>query len=142
MPEHFKVHPVPKNICSFVKSIMWLLNVKQQRFLPKKPSELEISNVGVISCLASESEKSTSKNFPSSRKKFSYQPFLKLCEKQLSLEEIKMNWWKKQSVPTYHMWYMYSGQTTGQTPDWTLTLKYALSSKNSSEDIATNMAPS
>ena len=96
VPENFKIRPVPKNICSFVTSILQLLPVKQQRLLPQEPSELALSNVGVISCLAPESEKSTSKNFPSSRKKFSYQPFLKLCEKQLSLEEIKMNWWKKQ----------------------------------------------
>ena len=110
--------------------------------LPQKPSELALSNVGVLSLSASESEKTTSKNFPSSSKTCSCQPSLNICEKQLSLEEININWWKEQSVSPYHMCHSNSGQTTGQTPDWTLAVKNALSSKNSSEDIATNMAPS
>ena len=49
---------------------------------------------------------------------------------------------EEQSVPPYHMWNMNSVQTTGQTPDCTLTVKYALSSKKSSEDIEINMARS
>ena len=122
MPENFKIRPVPKNICSFVTSILQILPVKQQRLLPKKSSELALSNVGVLSCLASESETYTSNNFPSSSKTFSCHPLLKLCEKQLSLKEIKMNWWKEQSVPPYHMWHRNSWQTTGQTPDWKLTV--------------------
>ena len=142
VPENFKIRPFPKNICSFITSILQLLTTNNQWFLPKKPSELSISNACVLSCLASESEKSTSKNFLSSSKTFSCQPSLKLCEKQLSLEEIKMNWWKQQSVPHYHMWNRHSGQTTGHTPYCTLTVKHALSSKNSSEDTPIMMAPS
>ena len=142
MPENFKTSPVPQNICSFVTSIMKLLPVKQQRLLPKKTIELALSNVGVLSCLAPELETSTSKNFPSSSKTFSCQPSLNLCEKQLSLEKIKMNWQKEQSVPNYHTWQNNSGQTTCQTPDWKLRLKNDLSSKNSSEYITIKMSPS
>ena len=113
--ENFKIRPVSKNICSFITSIMQILSVKQQRLLQQKSSKLALSNVGVISCLASELEKPASENFPSSSKTVSCRPSLNLCKKQISLEKIKMNWWKEQSVPTYHIWHRHSGQKTGHT---------------------------
>ena len=141
VPKNFKIQPVPKKICSFVTSILLLLPVKQQRSLPQKPSELAHSSVGLLSSLASELKSSILTTFPDSRKISSRLLSLKPCEKQPSLKQLEEIWWKEQSTPPSHMWLRPSGQTTGRTPDWTLTVRSALSSKNNSEDIAMKMVP-
>ena len=139
LPKNFKIRPVPKQIISFVSSILRQLPVKQQRLLQPKPSELAHLNHGLLSYLALESKASTSKTSPSSNKILSCPPLPKLPEKLLSLDQIKMNWWRDQSVPPCHMWHRPSGQTTGLTPNWTVTVRSALSCKINSKAIAIKM---
>ena len=140
LPQDFIIQPVPKEIISFVSSILLLLPVKQQRLIQQKPSELAHSELGVLSLLALECTPCILRTSPNSNRTSSCPPSPKQLEKLPSPIQIKMNWWKEQSVPPCHMWHRPSGQTIGQTPDWTSTVRYASSSKTSSEDIATKMA--
>ena len=57
-----------------------------------------------------------------------------VSEKAPYLGEIIETWWKEQLQPPSHMWHRPSGQTTGETPDWTMMARLALSCKNSTED--------
>ena len=141
IPENFKIQPVPNVICSFVTSILLLLPVKQQRLMQQKPSELAHSNAGWLSCLVSDSKKSSSMNLTNSNRISLCQPSPKPLESRLSIHQIEKIWWKEQSVPPSHMWHRPSGQATGQIPDWTWTVRHASSCNNSSEDIAIKMAP-
>jgi hypothetical protein len=141
VPQNFRIQPVPKEICSFVTSTLLLLPVKQQRCLPQKPSDLARLNVGQLSSIASALKNCTSKTSQDSKLISSCQLLRKPCEKPPSLDQLEEIWWKGQSMPPSHMWHRPSGQTTGRTQDWTLTVKSALSSKSSSEDIAIKMAP-
>jgi hypothetical protein len=139
LPQNFKIVPLPKKICSFVTSTLRRLPVKQQRLKAQKPSDLVLSNAGAVSSLASESHQHIWSLSQDSRKTSSCLHLHKQYEKPPSLKEIKDIWWKAQSMPPCHMWLRPSGQTTGQTPDWTSTERYALSSKNSTERTETRM---
>ena len=139
VPTSFKIHPLPNVITSFITSTLLLLPVKQQRLKRQKPSELALSNVGRLSSFKLVSPHSISTVFPSSNAISSCQHSPNPSEKRLSLEEIKQNWWREQSEPPSHMWHRPSGQTTGRTPDWTLTAKSVFCSRNSSEDTGTRM---
>ena len=140
VPPNFNICPLPKEISSFISSILLPLPVKKQRLLPQKPSDLVHSNVGLLSSLVSTSTLSSLMDSPDFNKIFSCQHLPKPSEKPPSLTQIKMNWWRERSVPPSHMWHRPSGQTTGQTPDWTLTVKPASFCKNNSEVIAMRMA--
>ena len=141
VPKHFNIRPVPKEICLFITSTLQLLPVQQHRFKARKPSELAHSNTGLLSSLASELSKYTSTVLPSTSKILSCLPLPKPCEGQLSLQQIEMNWWRERSTPPSHLWHRPSGQSTGQTRDWTLMEGCASSSRNSSGLTATRMDP-
>ena len=130
VPQHFSIQQVPKEIISFITSTLLLLPVKKQRLLPQKPSEVALGNVGLISSFKLVSPHSISSLFVNSNKISSFQPLPKRSGKQPSLEEIKRNWWRAQSMPPSHMWHRPSGQTTGLTPDWTKMARRVSSSKS------------
>ena len=139
LPTGFNISPIPSEIASFISSLMLQMPVKKLRFKAQKPSDLARSNVGLLSSLVSESTTCISKTSQDSNRISSCPRSHKQCEKPPSLLQLKMNWWKEQSVPPSHMWHRPSGQTIGLTPDWTSTVKLASSSKNNSEGIATKM---
>ena len=139
LPTGFNISPVPKKISSFISSLLLQLPVKTLRLKAQKPSDLAHSNVGLLSSLASELTTSSLTTSAASRKTSLCLPLHKQCAKPPSLLQIKMNWWKEQSVPPSHMWHRPSGQTTGLTPDWTSTVRCASYSKNNSEGIAIKM---
>ena len=139
LPTDFNISLIPTEISSFISSLLLQMPVKTPRLKVQKPSDLARSNVGLLSSLASASTTSSLKISHVFNKTSSCQHSLKQCAKPPSLLQIKMNWWREQSVPPSHMWHRPSGQTIGLTPDWTSMVKCALSSKNSSGDIATEM---
>ena len=141
IPENFKIVQLPNKISSFVTSILQLLPVKQQRLIVPKPSDLLLSRIGNHSLSASELGLRSSTIFQDFRSKSSCQLLHKPLEKPLSLQQITSIWWREQSMPPSHMWLRPSGQTTGQTQDWTSMERSALCFKNSSEDIAIKMDP-
>ena len=140
VPQDFNIYPLPKEISLFISSILLQLPVKKQRLKLQKPSDLVLSNVGLLSSLVSTSILSTWKNSPDFNKISSCQHLHKPSVKPPSLTQIKLNWWKERSVPPSHMWHRPSGQTIGQTRDWTLTVKPVSCYKNNYEGIATRMA--
>ena len=85
VPKDFKIQPVPKEICSFVTSILQLLPVKQHRWRQQKPSDLAHSNAGLLSSLALELKNCTSKTLQNTNKILSCLPSPKLCKRPLSL---------------------------------------------------------
>ena len=137
VPKDFKILPVPNEICCFVTSTLLLLPVQQHRLMRQKPSELALLNAGFLSSQKSASTESISKAFPSFSRTSSYPHSPKQYEKQPSLEQIEMKWWKEQSTPPSHMWLRPSGQTTGLTRDWTSTIRCASSYKSSFEHTET-----
>ena len=141
VPPNFEIRPVPEQICSFVSSILQLLPVQKQRLKAQKPSELLLSNLGKLSSSELESINSTWMASQDSNKTSLCQLSHKPYEKPLSLHQIEKIWWREQSTPPSHMWLRPSGQTTGQTQDWTSTIKCASPCKSNSEHIAMKMAP-
>ena len=137
---NFHIKAVPAEICSFITSILEQLPVKEPRLIPQKPSEIALGNVGILSSLAL-----GSKNIPTSKgcqnlpKISSRQLSPKQSKKPLSHQEITNFWWKSQLSPPSHMWHMPSGQTIGQTQDWTETVKLASFCKRNSEVTKTPM---
>ena len=139
VPKNFRIVQVQDKIYSFVTSVLQLLPVKQQRLIVPKPSDLLLSNAGDHSLSKLESIQPFLTHSQGSKNKSLCQHLHKPCEKPLSLQEIEKIWWKEQSMPPSHMWLRPSGQTTGQTPDWTEMARCALCSKNSSEDTEIKM---
>ena len=140
LPSNFHIKAVPAEICSFIISILEQLPVKKLRLIPQKPSEIALGNVGILSSLALGSKNTpTSKGCQNLPKISSSQHSPKQSEKPLSHQEITNFWWKQQSSPPSHMWHRPSGQTIGQTQDWTETVKLASSCKSNSEVTKTPM---
>ena len=130
IPNNFHIAPPPKEILSFISSILLLLPVQQQRLVAPKPSELLRSKTGLISSQGWKFNPCFSKISQNSNKIYSCRHSHKPHERPPSLKEIEENWWKAQSVPPSRMWHRPSGQTTGRTPDWTVMGSSASSSKN------------
>ena len=134
-PANLVLRPLPKEIVSWIGSLLQRLPVLTRRSVKPKPSELLLGVVGTTSSSESAFIKAfSSTGFPRSAKISSCQHLLKQCVKQPSVEEIRSLWCNRQSKPPSHMWLRPSGQATGQTPDWTLMVRLASSSKNSGED--------
>jgi hypothetical protein len=135
IPENLVLKPLPKEIVSWIGSLLQRMPVQTRRLVKPKPSELLLGVVGTT--FSSESaflKKFSSTDFHSSVKTSSYQHLLKQCAKQPSVEEIRQLWYNRPSKPPSHMWHRPSGQATGQTPDWTSTVRLVSSSKNNGED--------
>ena len=136
IPNSFHIAPPPKEILSFISSILLLLPVQQQRLVAPKPSELLLSNTGLISSQGLECNTSFSKFLPNSSRISSCRPSHKPYVRPPSLKEIEENWWKAQSMPPSRMWHRPSGQTTGLTPDWTAMGKSVSYSRSNLEGTA------
>ena len=135
LPALFTIKPVPKEITSYVYSLLLMLPDQKQWLKPRKPSDLAVLNSGMLSSTALESMKSslnTSKEIKGSQ---SCHVLRKQLERAPSLQEIKDNWWREQSQPPSHMWHRPSGQTTGKTQDWTWMERQRISLLNNSKDI-------
>ena len=137
-PVNLVLKPLPKEIVSWIGSLLQRMPVQKRRLVKPKPSELLLGVVGTT--FSSESaflKKFSSTGFPNSVKTLSSQHLLKQCESQPSVEEIRELWYNRPSKPPSHMWLRPSGQATGLTPDWTSMVRLASSSKNSGEDTRT-----
>ena len=121
-PEFFCILPVLKEIISFVLSTLLLLFVKQLQFLLQKQSKLVHLNSSQLSSLALKYKVSSLSYSQSSNNIFLRKPLLKPSERLSSPIQMRMNWWKAQSVPPSHMWYRPFRQTLGLTKDWTATV--------------------
>ena len=139
LPPNFKIKPIPKEISCFITSILQQLPETQLQSSTPKPSELALGNIGILSCIASESQTYTWKNLQDTNKTSSYPVLPKQLERAPSLKEIMGIWLKEQSQPPSHMWHRPSGQTTGMTPDWTEMERLALSCKNNIEHTVTRI---
>ena len=138
IPENLVLKPLPKEIVSWIGSLLQRMPVQTRRLVKPKPSELLLGVVGTT--FSSESaflKKFSSTGFPNSVKTLSSQHLLKQCESQPSVEEIRQLWYNRPSKPPSHMWHRPSGQATGQTPDWTSTVRLVSSSKNNGGDTRT-----
>ena len=141
IPNSFYIAPPPKEILSFISSILQLLPVQQQRLVVPKPSELLLSNTGTISSQKLEFNPCFSTILRNSSKTSSCQRLPKPSGKPPSLKAIEENWWREQSKPPSRMWHRPSGQTTGLTPDWTAMANSASSYRSNSGGTGTKMAP-
>ena len=134
LPQNFQIKAVPEEIYSFIISTLEQLPVKEQRLIPRKPSETARGNAGILSWLASTSRTHHSSTACQDSPGISSCPHsVKQSEKPLSHQEITELWWREQSAPPSHMWLRPSGQTTGKTQDWTTTVRLASYSKSNSE---------
>ena len=137
LPKNIRIKPVPKEICSFITSILQQLPETQLQSSQPKPSELALGNIGQLTLVASELAASISKvSIPTIRTSY-YQDLPKQLEQVPSLEEIVGIWLRDQSQPPLHMWHRPSGQTTGRTPDWTRMAKHASYCRNNLKDTET-----
>ena len=137
-PANLVLRPLPKEITSWIGSLLWQMPVQTQRLVKPKPSELLLGVVGTtFSSKSAFTRAFSSMDFPHSVKISSYPHLLKQCESQPSVEEIRELWYNRPSKPPSHMWLRPSGQATGQTPDWTSTVRLASCSKNNGEDTKT-----
>ena len=122
LPANFQIRQLPAKICCFISSVLQQMPVQKQRLIQPSPSELARGNIGSLSYIASGSTPTcTSPTSTPSNEISSCQPSHKPCERDLSLQDIVSTWWKTQSSPPSHMWHRPSGQSTGQTRDWTRT---------------------
>ena len=135
-PENLTIKPLPNEIVSWIGSLLRRMPVLMRRLVKPKPSELLLGVAGTISSSPSALNKLYSST--DSRpfiKTSSSPPSLKQSVKQPSVDSLKTLWYNRQSNPPSHMWHRPSGQVTGQTLDWTSTVRLASSSKNNGEDI-------
>ena len=134
-PENLSIKLLPKEIVSWIGSLLLRMPERKQRLVKPKPSELLLGVAGTIS-----SSPSALKFFYSSTdsrhfiKTSSSPPSLKQCAKQPSVDSLKNAWYNRPSKPPSHMWLRPSGQVTGRTQDWTSTVRLVSSSKNNGED--------
>jgi hypothetical protein len=135
IPGNLVLRPLPKEIASWIGSLLRRMPVQTQRSVKPKPSELLLGVVGTTFSSESAFTKAfSSMDSPRSVETLSSQRLLSQCEKQPSVEEIRRLWYNRPSKPPSHMWLRPSGQATGQTPDWTSMVRLVSSSKNSGED--------
>ena len=122
-PANLVLKPLPKEIVSWIGSLLQRMPVQKRRLVKPKPSELLLGVVGTtFSSKSAFLKKFSLTDFPNSVKILSSQHLLKQCESQPSVEEIRQLWYSRPSNPPSHMWHRPSGQATGQTQDWTSTL--------------------
>ena len=138
IPKNFHLKEVPKEICSFITSMLESLPENKQRWKQPKPSEILLGEIGSPSYIKQVCKNINSwKDFLASKGTSWSAHLLKRLEKHPSPQEIEENWWKNQSVPPSHMWLRPSGQTIGKTPDWTQMVKSASSSKSNARGTKT-----
>mmetsp|Transcript_5756 Transcript_5756/g.6259 ORF Transcript_5756/g.6259 Transcript_5756/m.6259 type:complete len:119 (-) Transcript_5756:839-1195(-) len=114
------------------------LPVKTQRSKPQKASELAHLKLGNrFSTALTSQDPYIWMDSTLSRKISLCLPSLTQYESVPSLQDVTSTWWKAQSTPPSHMWHRPSGQTTGETRDWTQTVKCASCSTSSGEHIRT-----
>jgi len=137
-PINFHLKEVPNEIYYFIILTLESLPKNKLQWKQPKPSEILLGEIGSPSFIKQVCKNTNSwKNFLASKGTSWSARLLKQLEKHPSPQEIEKNWWKDQSVTPCHMWLRPSGQTTGRTPDWTQTARYASSSKNNVEDTET-----
>ena len=124
LPPNFQIQELPEEISCFITSVLQQLPVKKQRSRPQKASDLAHSKLGRhFSSALNSQDPSTWTDSVLSKRILSYLPSLTQYDRAPSLQDITSIWWKEQSSPPSHMWRRPSGQTTGQTQDWTQTVK-------------------
>ena len=126
LPQNFKIKPLPKEINCWIYSTLQKLPKTELWLKRQKPSELADSNIGILTSIASGLQAFSSMGTLKPTETSLYQDSHKQLERAPSLGEIENNWWKAQSQPPSHMWHRPSGQTTGKTPDWTLTARQVI----------------
>ncbi len=141
LPKNFHTKPLPKEISSYITSILQQLPENQQQSSHPKPSELARGSIGILTSIASEFGTYISMNSRDIKETQSYRDSHKRFKSAPSLKEIEQTWWREQSQPSSHMWHRLSGQTVGTIQDWTWMARLALCSKNSTKDIETQMDP-
>ena len=141
LPPNFRIKPLPKEICSFITSILQQLPEDQPQSSQPKPSELARGNIGILTSIVSEWETFTLMDSHKNRKTLYCQDLPRQSGSVPSLKDIVSTWWKEQSQPPSHMWHRPSGQTTGRIPDWTQMERLVLYSRSNTEDIETQMDP-
>ena len=142
LPSNFHIAPLPKKISSFITLTLQQLPVRQLRLKQQKVSDLARSKLGSrFSPELASQDPFIWTDLILSKRISSFLPSLTPFEPAPSLQEITETWWKEQSSPPSHMWRRPSGQTTGQTQDWTLTARHASCSTNSREHIRIKTVP-
>ena len=138
--KNFHIKEVPKEISCFIALMLQQLPIQKQRLKPQKASNLAHSRTGVLSSIVSDyTTHSTWMDLTPSKETLSCQLLHKQSEMAPSLQEIVFNWVKDQSTPPSHMWLRPSGQSVGQTQDWTQTVKCASCSKSNGEPTKIKM---
>ena len=92
LPQNFNIRPVPKEIFCFVILILQLLPEMQLQSSIPKPSELAHGNVGILSCIVSESKTSSWTGSAGICKISSYPVLHKQLERAPSLDSIMDTW--------------------------------------------------
>ena len=134
LPPNFSIKPVPKEIYSFITSILQQLPGIQLQSSQPKPSKLAHGSIGLLTSLASGLKANSSKVSIFTKKLSSCQGLRKQSDQAPSLKEIMDHWLKEQSQPPLHMWHRPSRQTINVTPDWIRMARHVLYCKNNSED--------
>ena len=128
LPHNFQIRPLPEKISCFITSMLQQLPVQKQRSRPQKASDLAHLKLGKhFSTALNSQDPYISTDSILSKRISLYLPLLTPFDQAPSLHDITSIWWREQSSPPSHMWRRPSGQTTGQTRDWTLTARPASS---------------
>ena len=117
MPDHFKIVPLPKEIVSWLTSLLLRLPVKEQ--LREKHTRTKLGRgVGGKSGVNLSASSTTSSLITSQSTKESSSLELSpwLCVKDVFQDKLMINWLQEQSKVPSRMWHRPSGREEDQTP--------------------------
>jgi hypothetical protein len=115
VPSRFEIVPLPKEISSWLISLLLRLPVKEQlqeRHMRTKLGRGVDSNSGVIPLASSTT--TTLKTSQKVKESGSSEPLPWLCVEQGFQDHLMTPWLRAQSEVPFHLWHRPSGRTTGQ----------------------------
>jgi hypothetical protein len=139
MPENFRISPLPKEISSWMSSLLQQLPISEQ--LRERHTTMGLAPGGVGKNGASPSDATTSFSISSAKSSeiFCSAPLQWLSEKDGSRSIALMCWLKAQSDVPSHMWFRPSGTRADRIPLKTQTTSLASFYRGNSEPTETTI---
>jgi hypothetical protein len=141
MPDHFEIVPLPKQIASWLTSLLLKLPVKKQ--LQERPTTSKLGRGEDGSCTLSRSDATTPFSMDSTKpaKLNSWEPLPWLCERGDIRDALMIPWLKQQSEIPFHMWLRPSGRRADPTLPETMMANLAAFYQGSTDPLETETRP-
>jgi hypothetical protein len=115
VPSHFKIVPLPKEIVSWLTSLLLRLPVKEQ--LRERHTRTKLGRLGDLESISTQLESSMTTSLITSQKDKESKLWERLpwlCATEDFQDQLMTPWLKAQSEVPFHMWLRPSGRMTGQ----------------------------